>query len=306
VTALVELIAKGLVREQVPLSPLTTYKVGGPARYYADVGSSQDLDAVATALRGTEIPILVLGRGSNVVVSDTGFPGLVIRLYGEFNESRIDPSGVVDAGAAVSLPALARFAVRHDRGGLEFFVGVPGSVGGAVRMNAGCHGSEVVDWLVTADVIDLSTGQRSERTPVDLGLEYRASNLADWELTIRARFRTVPRPRADGEAVMREITRWRKEHQPGGTHNAGSVFKNPSGDAAGRIIDQIGLKGFRVGRVAVSERHANFFVAEEGATAQEIYELVHAVRARVGEATGVWLTSEIRFVGEFSSVSERT
>lgn len=143
------------------------------------------------------------------------------------------------------------------------------------------------------------TGERSTRTPSDLELGYRSSNLGSDQIVTSARFATSPCTRPEAEARIREITRWRKQHQPGGTFNAGSVFKNPSGDAAGRLIDETGLKGFRCGGVAVSEIHANFFTADEDATAQDVWDLVWAVRRRVGEATGVWLVPEIRFAGAF-------
>ena len=197
------------------------------------------------------------------------------------------------------LPRLARFAAAHDRGGLEFFVGIPGSVGGAVRMNAGGHGSDTATWLLDATILNrLTLNERSDE-PADLDLAYRHSNLDDADLVVAARFRTVEQSRARGEEILRDVTRWRKQHQPGGTLNAGSVFKNPRGDAAGRIIDALGLKGYRRGGVAVSDVHANFFVSNEGARAQDVWDLVWAIRRRVGDETGVWLEPELRFVGRF-------
>jgi UDP-N-acetylmuramate dehydrogenase len=199
----------------------------------------------------------------------------------------------------MALPKLARFAAASDRGGLEFFVGIPGSVGGAVRMNAGGHGSDTATWLVEATVINRRSLTTARLSPVELDLAYRHSNLGDDEVVLGARFRTIEQPRVEGEEIIREVTRWRKEHQPGGTLNAGSVFKNPKGDSAGRVIDSLGLKGYRRGAVAVSAVHANFFVADDGATAQDVWDLVHAIRHRVGEETGVWLEPELRFVGQF-------
>mgnify|MGYP001825348581 CR=1 FL=1 len=147
--------------------------------------------------------------------------------------------------------------------------------------------------------IDLLSGERSEHSAADLELAYRHSNLGPDQIVTSASFATSACSRAEAEGRIREITRWRKEHQPGGTFNAGSVFKNPEGDAAGRLIDEAGLKGFRRGGVAVSEIHANFFAADEDATAQDVWDLVWAVRRRVGASTGVWLVPEIRFVGAF-------
>jgi UDP-N-acetylmuramate dehydrogenase len=176
-------------------------------------------------------------------------------------------------------------------------VGVPGSVGGAVAMNAGCHGSDTAESLVVASVMNLRTGTIREATPVDLDLSYRHSNLTDDDLVLSAVFSTVASSTSEEEAAMRAVTRWRKEHQPGGTHNAGSVFKNPPGDAAGRIIDDLGLKGLAVGGASVSLRHANFIVAGPDATADDVYALMGEVRSRVAEATGIDLVPEIRFVG---------
>jgi len=285
------------MQRDVELAPLTTYKLGGVAAWFADV---EDEDTLRAILRSAgDVEFLVLGRGSNLVVSDHGFPGLVIRLVGAFLQAALNEDGSLAAGAGMPLPRLARFAAAHDRGGLEFFVGIPGSVGGAVRMNAGGHGSDTATWLLDATVLNrLTLNERSDE-PADLDLAYRHSNLDDADLVVAARFRTVEQSRARGEEILRDVTRWRKQHQPGGTLNAGSVFKNPRGDAAGRIIDALGLKGYRRGGVAVSDVHANFFVSNEGARAQDVWDLVWAIRRRVGDETGVWLEPELRFVGRF-------
>lgn len=292
------LLADGRLSEDVPLAPLTTYKFGGPARYVVTVEGEQDLlDAHALA-RDEGIPVVALGRGSNVVVADAGYGGIVLRPGAELSRRSIGETVV--AGAGVPLPLLARETARAGRGGLEFFTGIPGSVGGAVRMNAGCHGTETADVLVTARVFDGDELTLADLGPSDLGLRYRHSDLGDLDFVLEARFRTVDRSPEEAESEIREITRWRKEHQPGGTYNAGSVFKNPPGDAAGRIIDDLGLKGLAVGGASVSERHANFFVASDDATAADVHALVMEVRRRVEEATGVMLEPEIRFLGDFS------
>ncbi|MCJ7724928.1 MAG: UDP-N-acetylenolpyruvoylglucosamine reductase, partial [Acidimicrobiia bacterium] len=153
----------------------------------------------------------------------------------------------------------------------------------------------------TARVISLETGKATSRNPADLGLSYRHSDLSATEVVVSATFRSVERSREDCEALLREITRWRRDHQPGGTFNAGSVFKNPAGGFAGQIIDELGLKGHRAGGASVSERHANFFVAEAGTTAGDIHRLVSEVQARVLAATGIRLEPEMRFVGDFEA-----
>lgn len=287
----------------VVLASLTTYKLGGPAAWFVEVTNEA---ALRSALGATppDVDVLVLGRGSNLLISDSGYDGLVIRLGGSFLSVDVGEGGTVDAGGGASLPRMARVAAGAGRCGLEFYAGIPGSVGGAVRMNAGGHGSDTAERLITARIVDRRTGAGVERNADQLDLRYRHSNLGPDDIVVAARFRTDPCTVDVAEQRMREITRWRKEHQPGGTFNAGSVFKNPPGDAAGRLIDAAGLKKFRRGAVWVSEMHANFFVADEHATAQDVWELVWAVRRRVGEATGVWLVPEIRFAGMFEPTGD--
>lgn len=292
------LVSEGVVGSDVPVAQLTTYRLGGPARYLAEVDDPDVLDRVWKAWKGSGLPVLVIGRGSNLVVSDHGFEGLAIRLGGRFAHISVKADEVVAAGAA-SLPALARATVKAGRLGLEFFVGIPGSVGGAVRQNAGCHGVETKEVLEWAEVFDLETGETERLSPTRLDLSYRHSNVRASQVVIGARFFTFAGEVGQGEAKLREITRWRREHQPGGTYNAGSVFKNPTGDHAGRLIDSLGLKGLAVGGASVSHRHANFFEATVDATAQDLHRLVRVIQGRVFEATGIRLEPEVVFVGRF-------
>ncbi|HUO46420.1 MAG TPA: UDP-N-acetylmuramate dehydrogenase [Acidimicrobiia bacterium] len=291
------LVAQGRVQAQVLISAFTTYKLGGPVGYLAVVRSLFDLEKLATAQAAEPLPVLVVGRGSNLVVSDRGFPGLVVHLEGEL--AAIEIGDVVAGGGGASLPQLARAAVRASHLGLEFMVGIPGTVGGAIRQNAGCFGQEVVDVLMAAEVFDLGREELTTVEPDALELSYRRSAVTSEQVVTRATFVTRQGDPVDGERRMREITRWRKEHQPGGTLNAGSVFKNPPGDNAGRIIDSLGLKGLTIGGASVSEKHANFFVAKPGTSATEVYRLVVEVARRVREATGTDLQLEVQFVGEF-------
>lgn len=286
----------GIVRRDVPLGPYTTYKSGGPARYLAEVDGPEALEMVVESGLAAELPVLVLGRGSNLVVADAGFAGLVVRLGEGF--AAVEVAGTeVTAGGAVPLPRLARASVGAGLTGLEFFVGIPGSVGGAVRQNAGCFGTETRERLIRAHLVDLGSGGRREATPADLDLSYRHSNLGPRDLVVSADFAAREGDPARGSEEMRKITRWRKDHQPGGTLNAGSVFKNPPGATAGELIDRLGLKGLRVGDVAVSEKHANFFVAGPEATSADIVALVEEVKGRVFELSGTMLEPEIQFVG---------
>ena len=292
-----ELVKGGLAEADAVLADHTTYKLGGPAAYWLEVQRRADLLPVSEAYSEDPLPVLIVGRGSNLVIADSGFAGVVVHLSGDL--ARIETTPTVRAGGGAGLPQVARAAVKAGLLGLEFMVGIPGTVGGAVRQNAGCFGREMIDVLVEAEVFDLETGTMSVRSPASLDLRYRYSAITSTEIVVEASFTTLAGEPATGEAYMLEVTRWRRAHQPGGTLNAGSVFKNPPGDAAGRIIDAVGLKGMSVGGASVSDKHANFFVAKPGTKAVDVYRLVREVAARVKEATGIVLVPEIQFAGDF-------
>ncbi|MBV9411332.1 MAG: UDP-N-acetylmuramate dehydrogenase, partial [Acidimicrobiia bacterium] len=258
-------------KSDVPIGPLTTYRVGGPATLLVEVLSEDDLRAVAGAVSASAVPVLVVGRGSNLLVADVGFPGLAVTLGGVFAELELAATRA-RAGAAVSLPVLARRTAAAGLTGLEWAVGVPGSVGGAVRMNAGGHGSDISETLVSARVVDLTTGGEFEVAKEDLGLAYRTSNVGSHDIVLQATFALADGDREASEAQIADIVRWRRENQPGGS-NAGSVFTNPPADSAGRLIDAAGLKGHRVGSAYVSPKHANFFQADEGGSADDVVAL---------------------------------
>jgi UDP-N-acetylmuramate dehydrogenase len=295
-STLAELVASGSIAENVPLGPFTTYKAGGPARYMVEVNDPGGLRDLVSSGAAADLPVLVLGRGSNLVVSDSGFPGLVVRLGPGFAAVVVEGTRV-RAGGSAPLARVARDSVAARLAGLEFFVGVPGSVGGAVRQNAGCFGSETRDRLVAADLLDLAGGEARTAGPDDLEMSYRHSNVRPTEVVVEALFQAFPGEGDTGREELRRITRWRRDNQPGGTLNAGSVFKNPPGSTAGEIIDRLGLKGMRVGGVSVSQKHANFFVAGPEATAADIRRLVDVVKDRVFQETGTNLEPEIQFVG---------
>jgi UDP-N-acetylmuramate dehydrogenase len=282
-------------RQHAHIGPLTTYRVGGPAALLVEVNSDDDVRAVADAVKTTGIPVLVVGRGSNLLVADAGFPGLAVTLGGVFAELELAATRV-RAGAAVSLPVLARRTAAAALTGLEWAVGVPGSVGGAVRMNAGGHGSDVSRSLVSCRIVDLTGGTDAEVTRDDLGLGYRSSNVTSHDVVLQATFGLAEGDRAASEAQIADIVRWRRENQPGGS-NAGSVFTNPPGDSAGRLIDAAGLKGHRVGSAHVSPKHANFFQADEEGSADDVVALIEEVQRLVEERMGVRLEPELRLVG---------
>jgi UDP-N-acetylmuramate dehydrogenase len=286
-----------LARRDVPIGPLTTYKLGGPARFLLTVQDEPTLERIARDLAEHPLPVAVLGRGSNVLVSDRGFDGLVIHLGAGFSWVRLDET--VRAGSATPLPTVARTSARAGRSGLEFLVGIPGSVGGAVMMNAGCLGSETRDRLVVATVVSLATGRTEALDGAALELSYRHSRLGPLDVVTSAEFSTEPAEPAACEEVIRDVIRWRKQHQPGGILNAGSVFKNPRGDSAGRLIDQAGLKGFSVGGARVSMVHANFIEAGPDATARDVHTLIRSIQDRIRRQYGVELEAEVRFLGRF-------
>lgn len=290
-------LLEGFATSDEPLAPHTTYKLGGPAAVFATPRSVAELQQVAAAMRASGLPVLVVGRGSNLLVADAGFAGIAVSLT-ELAD-HIDLAGTeVVAGAAVALPVLARRTAAAGLTGFEWAVGVPGSIGGAVRMNAGGHGSDMAASLVSARVLDLHSGHESEVEASRLHLRFRGSDLADHQVVLSARLALQEGDVATAEATLAEIVRWRREHQPGG-QNAGSVFVNPvPGElAAAQLIDGLGLRGFRLGGACVSEKHANFVQAEHGATAADVRAVMEHVRAEVYERTGFLLRSEVRLIG---------
>ena len=289
------------VQRDVKLAAYTTYKVGGPASLLVKARSIDDLHAVSNALREKRVPLLVIGRGSNLLVADEGFAGLVVVL-GEFAEQIIWPEQPavprVVAGGAVALPVLARQSAARGLTGFEWGVGVPGSVGGGVRMNAGGHGSDMAASLESIKIFHLLKGIVANVAAKDVGLRFSGSDLEPYHVVISASFALSWGDQQASEAEMAEIVRWRRERQPGG-HNAGSVFVNPApdGGSAGALIDGLGLRGLRIGTAEVSDKHANFIQVDPGGSADDVAELMALVRARVLSETGVDLHSEVRLVG---------
>ncbi|MGD9996659.1 MAG: UDP-N-acetylmuramate dehydrogenase [Ilumatobacteraceae bacterium] len=292
-----------LAERDVPLAPMTTYRVGGAAAVFVRPSTVDDLVAVATAWRDSALPMLVVGRGSNLLVADEGHPGIAVSLLGLSNDIALgepDHAGrvVVEAGGAVSLPVLARRTVAAGITGFEWAVGVPGSIGGGVRMNAGGHGSDMATCLDDVDLFDLSLGEPRRVAASELGLRFRGSDLRDHELVLSARLALARGTRVESERELDEIVRWRRENQPGG-QNAGSVFVNPvPGEVtAGELIDRVGLRGLRIGTAHVSEKHANFIQADDGGRAADVRAVIELVRERVARETGYLMRSEVRMVG---------
>ena len=284
---------------EVPIGPLTTYRVGGAAAVFVRPDDLDDLMAIHDAAQASGLPVLVIGRGSNLLVADEGYRGIAFTLGSIGADLALDATTrQVVAGSAVTLPVLARRAVAAGMAGLEWAVGVPGSVGGGVRMNAGGHGSDIAASLVEVDLFDVHRGTRVVLPAAALGLRFRGSDLADHQVVLSATLATTVADQERSQAELDEIVRWRREHQPGG-QNAGSVFVNPvPGEvAAGALIDGLGLRGLRIGSAQVSDKHANFIQADESGRAGDVVSVIAAVRARVAEATGYVLRSEVRLVG---------
>ena len=300
-----------------PLGPLTTYGVGGPAALFVEVERPADLEAFQSAVRDVVGEdrgrdrgpgIFVMGRGSNLLVADSGFDGVVVHLGAGFAglelPHRGDPaaapgpegSTVVRAGGALALPVLARRVADAGWSGLSWAVGVPGSVGGAVRMNAGGHGSDMAACLARYSWVDLVGEDGGTDDVARLAFGYRTSSVTPTQLVVQAELVVTPGSAEEERAVVSSIVSWRREHQPGGS-NAGSVFTNPEGDSAGRLIEEAGLKGFRLGTAHVSEKHANFIQADKGGRADDVRALMAHVRGVVEERCGVRLAVEVRLLG---------
>jgi len=297
--ALVALLGDRL-RRAVPLGPLTSWLVGGPADYLAVAESTASLVEIIAAARTDGLPWLILGRGSNVLVADAGVRGLVIRV--QSSATQIDAeTGAVDADAGVRLASLAVATAQVGLSGLEFGVGIPGSIGGAVVMNAGAHGGCIADTIVSATVL-LPDGSVTELGRADLALGYRESRFRRnrSEVVLGARFGLARREPAQCLATIAEYRQRRRQSQPTDA-SAGSVFRNPPGTAAGLLLDRAGLKGARIGGAMVSTKHANFFVNAGGATAADVAALIALARERVESAYGIRLEPEVELVGDWPS-----
>jgi UDP-N-acetylmuramate dehydrogenase len=285
-------------RTMVPLAPLTTFRIGGAATLYAEPERDEDLGVVHRAVRDAGVPFVVVGKGSNLLVSDRGYPGLVIRLGKSYRWAARDRDRV-RAGAAMPLPALAGVALRHGLAGLEFGVAIPATLGGAVKMNAGAHDADIAGVLHRMELFLVDAGERITIGAQEAGFSYRRSSLPGDGVIVAATLRLHPGGAEDIRARMEDAREWRRRTQPLAEPNCGSVFTNPPGGHAAALIDAAGMKGHRIGGAAVSTKHANFIVVDPGARADDVAALIRAVRDRVADSTGVRLEPEVRFVGSF-------
>ena len=292
-----------------PLARFTTMRVGGPADLFAVVHNPFELRALVKFARARAIPYALLGRGSNIVIADAGIRGLVIQDRAE--ATRLDGTRY-HAGAGVPMARAATETQKAGLTGLEYGLAIPGTVGGAVWANAGAHEAETASVLESATIL-LADGTEREVPTAELRFAYRDSRFKDAEplpaggpaeIVMAATFLLEA---ADPDVIkgrLDDIRRWRQAHQPLGIPSAGSVFRNPDGDSAGRLIDELGLKGTRIGGAVVSEKHANFITNDQKGTAADVRRLGELVRARVREAHGIELRFEIEFVGDWSGWEE--
>jgi UDP-N-acetylmuramate dehydrogenase len=280
-----------------PLARFTTIRVGGPADLFATVHNLFELRALVRFARTREISYFVLGRGSDLVISDRGVRGLVIQDRAE--SSRVDGS-MYTAAAGVPMARAATETQKAGLTGLEFGLAIPGTVGGAVWANAGAHEADVAAVLQSARILD-ATGHEEIVPASELDLQYRDSRFKQRrdELILEATFELEPADPDTIKARLDDIRRWRQAHQPLGLPSAGSVFRNPEGDSAGRLIEAAGLKGTRVGGAVVSEKHANFIVNDQKGSATDVRRLGDQVRDAVAAAAGIELRYEIEFVGDW-------
>ncbi|MBX6395691.1 MAG: UDP-N-acetylmuramate dehydrogenase [Alicyclobacillaceae bacterium] len=287
----------GQVLFDEPMSRHTTWRIGGPADALVMPATEKQIRTLMTLIGEYGWPWLVVGRGSNLLVRDGGIRGVVIKLADNWSAMEIDGT-VLTAQSGRLIVSAANVAIRHGLAGLEFATGIPGSVGGAVRMNAGAHGGEIRQVFKFADLV-FPGGAVRRVDREDMGFGYRHSKVAEWgALVLRAAFQLVP---GDREALMRQVKEWtnrRRQTQPLSQASAGSVFQNPPGFHAARLIEQAGLKGKRQGGAQISPKHANFIVNLGGATARDVLRLIHLAQEEVYRKFAIRLAPEVKIVGE--------
>ncbi len=289
------------LRRGEPLSKHTAFRLGGPAAFFAEVHTPEELAGVYRLGREESVPVFLLGRGTNLLVRDGGYEGIVVVLGGAFEtvEKLGEESGkaLVRAGAGALNAQLVKFCHGIGLVGIEFLGLIPGTVGGAVRMNAGAHGGEIREFLKGARIVT-AEGKIEDRSLENLQLSYRRSGLAAGDAVAWADLLVPSGDVASARERMKEFSKHRTATQPLSEPNAGSIFKNPFGNYAGRLIESVGLKGFRAGGARVSELHANFIVGSPQASSADVEKIIEHVRSVVKAKTGETLELEIQIIGE--------
>lgn len=288
--------ARGRMSADQSLADITWFRVGGPADVLFSPADEADL-AYVLAHVPPEVPVTVIGLGSNLLVRDGGVRGLVIRLGRGFSDVKIEPGHRIRAGTAVPDVKVSRAAGEAGISGLAFLRGIPGSIGGALRMNGGAHGRETKDVVVEARAVDRA-GRVHVLSRDDMNMTYRHSGVPEGWIFTEALFQGEPGDPAEILQQMDEVARYREANQPIKERTGGSTFKNPPGHSAWRLVDGAGCRGFRVGGAKVSEMHCNFLINDQGATAEQIERLGETVRARVKATSGIVLDWEIIRLGE--------
>lgn len=287
-----------LIRENIPLAPLISFKVGGPARFFAEPSTPGEFSEALSWAAGKGLEPFILGKGTNLVFSDQGFPGLVIYTGRSFHGIAWDGRRV-RAQAGALLHTVVTQSVGRGMEGIQHLAGIPGTMGGGTYINAGAFGQELKEVIVSVTSTTLD-GTMRVRNNAECGFAYRHSNFFHWkEIILETELELREGGKQELKSGMRETLRKRKEKQPLHLPNAGSMFKRPPGQFAGVLIEQAGLKGFRMGGAMISEKHANFTVNAGGATAQDIHDLSSEVIRRVREQSGTTLEREVIFIGEF-------
>ena len=291
-------LPEGIERD-FPLSRLTTIRTGGHAELFARAGSIPALERILAWAGSEGIEVGVVGSGSNLLVADAGVRGLVVKLDQELSEIELDGTRI-NCGGGARLPAVSARAARAGLSGIEFGVNIPGTVGGAVRMNANAYGGELARVLEWVDVVSASGTDR--RLPEQLGFAYRRSNLAPGEVVARASFALAPAASEEVKRTLAEMRRMRKEAQPSGIKTFGSTFKNPTGSradgaSAGQLLEAAGCRGLRIGGAGFSEKHANFVENHGGASTADVVAVMAEGRRRVKERFGVELEPEVQSLG---------
>jgi UDP-N-acetylenolpyruvoylglucosamine reductase len=289
----------GPVRRNHPLARLTTIRTGGSAEFFARPGSVEELHGLLVWAADEAIEVGVVGSGSNLLVADEGVRGLVMKLDRDLSHIE-QHDNRLECGGGARLPAVSAHASRAGLSGIEFGVNIPGTVGGAVRMNANAYGGELAGTLEWVDVVSAAGVQR--RTPDQLGFAYRRSSIGPGEIVARAQFVLTPAPPATVKATLADLRERRRVAQPSGIKTFGSTFKNPDdpraeGRSAGMLLDAAGCRGLRIGGASISEKHANFVVNDGDASTADVVAVMTAARDRVKERFGITLEPEVQTLG---------
>lgn len=290
-----EIVGAWKVQVNYPIRRLTTFRIGGPAAYVVTPSNIDELKKVIQVCRECGLKMLVMGRGSNILASDEGFQGVIIKLDSDFRKVKIQ-NCIVEAECGITMSALAKKTADEGLSGLEFASGIPGTLGGAIYMNAGAYGNEMKDIIQEVTVIDMLGNIRHiDQSELDFGYRKSIFQYKSW-IVLRGIMQLEEKEPAEIKARMQELNEQRAAKQPIDMPSAGSVFKRPEGYYAGTLIDQAGLKGCSIGGAMVSPKHAGFVVNTGGATCQDVIMLIRHIQKTVQEKSGVLLTPEIRYL----------